>query len=358
MLTATSTLEMGIDIGDLSTTMLCSIPPSTASYLQRIGRAGRKTGTALVLCIINQRPHDLFFYARPEELLCGDVEPPGCWLDACAVLVRQYLAFCFDQGVRHAVLLDLPATGKQLVDEMIVNKVGNIPTLLDWVLSEENQLQTDFLSRFRHDMRDDTRERFRVESQMERLREHIEEAAAEFQMQRQLLQNAQNRLKDQKAKLDAETEANELAEIEQEEKILRARRQKMSEITALEVLTEHGLLPNYAFPERGVRFSGSTYNRYKSKAGKLEQSERPPIELVRAASSAIRELAPGNHFYTHSHRFDIQQLEVGSRSQPLIKQWAICGQCGHMRLSAEVDKPDAIPACPQCGYDGPSGQCD
>lgn len=358
VLTATSTLEMGIDIGDLSTTMLCSIPPSTASYLQRIGRAGRKTGTALVLCIINQRPHDLFFYARPEELLCGNIEPPGCWLDACAVLIRQYLAFCFDQGVRQQVLQDLPATGKQLVDEMIVNKVGNIPTLLDWVLVEENRLQTEFLDRFRHDVRQDTRERFRIESQMERLRERIETAAAEFQMQRQLLQNAQNRLKDQKAKLDAETEANELAEIELEEKILRARRQKLGEITALEVLTEHGLLPNYAFPERGVRFSGSTYNKHKIKDGKREQAERPPIELVRAASSAIRELAPGNHFYTHSHKFDIQQLEVGSRSQPLIEQWAICGQCGHMRLSAEVDKPDAIPACPQCGYDGPSGQCD
>ena len=39
VLTCTSTLEMGIDIGDLSSTMLCSIPPSTASYLQRIGRA-------------------------------------------------------------------------------------------------------------------------------------------------------------------------------------------------------------------------------------------------------------------------------------------------------------------------------
>jgi len=88
VLTATSTLEMGIDIGDLSTTMLSSIPPSVASYLQRIGRAGRKTGTALVLAIINQRPHDLFFYARPSELLDGRIDSPGCWLDASAVLVR------------------------------------------------------------------------------------------------------------------------------------------------------------------------------------------------------------------------------------------------------------------------------
>ncbi|WP_257263618.1 DEAD/DEAH box helicase [Endozoicomonas sp. ONNA2] len=357
VLTATSTLEMGIDIGDLSTTMLCSIPPSTASYLQRIGRAGRKTGTALVLSVINQRPHDLFFYARPEDLLCGDVEPPGCWLDASAVLVRQYLAFCFDQGVRHKVLTDLPATGKQLVDELIVNKSGNIPQLLDWMLTEEHQLQHSFLERFKNNIQEDTRERFCQESRVERLREKIELAAAEFNMQRSLLHNAQNRLKDQKSKLDATADQEDLAEIQREEKILRARRQKLGEISALEVLTEHGLLPNYAFPERGVRFSGSTYNKHA--ANDPDKSvEKPPIELVRAASSAIRELAPANHFYTRSHKFDVQQLEIGSRSQPLLEKWAICGQCGHMRLSAEVDQPDAIPACPQCGFDGPSGQCD
>ena len=357
VLTATSTLEMGIDIGDLSTTMLCSIPPSTASYLQRIGRAGRQTGTALVLSVINQRPHDLFFYARPEELLCGEVEPPGCWLDASAVLVRQYLAYCFDQGVRDGVLKDLPATGKQLVDELIVNKSGNIPGLLAWMIVEEPNLQSGFLDRFKQDVRDDTRERFFSAARVENLRDRIEQAAAEFQQQRQLLQNAQNRLKDQKTKLDSAVDGADLAEIEREEKILKARRQKLGEITALEVLTEHGLLPNYAFPERGVRFSGSTFNRHHPKAGEKEQSIKP-IELIRSASTAIRELAPANHFYTHSHKFDIQQLEIGSRSQPLVEHWAICGQCAHMRLTSEVDKPDAVPVCPQCGYDGPAGQLD
>ena len=37
LLSATPTLEMGVDIGDLSSIMLCSVPPNQASYLQRIG---------------------------------------------------------------------------------------------------------------------------------------------------------------------------------------------------------------------------------------------------------------------------------------------------------------------------------
>jgi len=354
VLTATSTLEMGIDIGDLSTTMLCSVPPTTASYLQRIGRAGRKTGTALILNVVNQRPHDLFFYARPEELLCGDIEPPGCWLDASAVLVRQYLAFCFDQAVRHGALTDLPASGKQLIDEVIVNKSGHIPGLLTWMLSEEVQLQAEFLSRFANDIREDTRERFIAESRVELLQQRIQIAAQEFQLQRQLIQNAQNRLKDQRNKLDSSTEESDLIEIEREEKILRARQKKLGEISSLEVLTEHGLLPNYAFPERGIRFSGSTFKKHKD----VNQLDPRPIELVRAASSGIRELAPANHFYTHSHKFEIQQIEIGSRNQQLLEQWAICGQCGHMRPASEVNRPDAKPECPQCHWDGPTGQDD
>ena len=48
------------------------------------------------------------FYARPAEMLKGRVDPPGCWLDASAVLVRQYLAYCFDSATKVGELVELP----------------------------------------------------------------------------------------------------------------------------------------------------------------------------------------------------------------------------------------------------------
>ena len=55
LITCTPTMEMGIDVGDLSATMVCSVPPSTTNYLQRIGRAGRSTGNALVLALFTRQ---------------------------------------------------------------------------------------------------------------------------------------------------------------------------------------------------------------------------------------------------------------------------------------------------------------
>ncbi|HOO33847.1 MAG TPA: DEAD/DEAH box helicase [Thermotogota bacterium] len=50
---ATTTLEMGIDIGDVAYVFFYSVPKSAASFMQRLGRAGRKTGVAKALIYIN-----------------------------------------------------------------------------------------------------------------------------------------------------------------------------------------------------------------------------------------------------------------------------------------------------------------
>ena len=73
LLACTPTLEMGIDVGDLSSTMVCSVPPTPTNYLQRIGRAGRATGNALILALANVRPHDLYFFDDPFEMIAGTV---------------------------------------------------------------------------------------------------------------------------------------------------------------------------------------------------------------------------------------------------------------------------------------------
>src|SRR5699024_5634820 len=96
VLVATPTLEMGIDIGDLSTVMLSSLPRTVANYLQRIGRAGRLTGNALALAYVTGRGDQLPRFNRPDDTINGSVRPPATYLDAEAILRRQFIASVAD----------------------------------------------------------------------------------------------------------------------------------------------------------------------------------------------------------------------------------------------------------------------
>ena len=100
VLTATPTLEMGIDIGDLSAVMLTAVPPTQSNYVQRVGRAGRKTGNAFVTTFAEGDPRVLYFLHDPELMIAGEIAAPSCYLDAIEILRRQYLAFLVDRAAQ------------------------------------------------------------------------------------------------------------------------------------------------------------------------------------------------------------------------------------------------------------------
>ncbi|MGD2207177.1 MAG: DEAD/DEAH box helicase [Anaerolineae bacterium] len=66
--TATSALELGIDIGDLDASVLVGFPGTIASLWQQAGRAGRGTRRALTVLIALDDPLDQYFMGHPRDL--------------------------------------------------------------------------------------------------------------------------------------------------------------------------------------------------------------------------------------------------------------------------------------------------
>lgn len=358
VLSCTPTLEMGIDVGDLSTVILCSMPPAQSQFLQRTGRAGRKDGNALALAVANARPHDLYFYADPIDMMEGTVIPPKIFLKASAVLERQFVAYCMDSWVKRGVSeRSIPKNVGVCLGKLGSHPIDVFPfNFLNYVQNNLTHQMNSFIQLFSQYLDDNSKNELRVFAKGNKLKKspmhmRVLEAFQALKKQRDSLSASIKQLKIMIKELENKPKdssyEDEIKDLKAEQAALLNVLRELNRKDVFNFLSDEGLLPNYAFPESGIILKAVLYR--KEEAGEEENSttkrkyDKSVYEYSRAASSAISEFAPNNSFYVDGRKLTIDQVDLTSAQ---TAKWRLCPNCAHAQIE-EAGKNTAC--CPQCG---------
>jgi ATP-dependent helicase Lhr and Lhr-like helicase len=97
MTVATTTLELGIDVGDIEAVVLFGPPPSVSSYLQRVGRSNRRDAVTRVLRLSRDEDEQARFELLHRRAVFGVVEPrPRRPLDP-SVIAQQIVSILYQR---------------------------------------------------------------------------------------------------------------------------------------------------------------------------------------------------------------------------------------------------------------------
>ena len=91
LLSCSTTMEMGVDIGGISVVAMNNVPPHPANYLQRAGRAGRRGETRSVsLALCKNNPHDQNVFSNTLWAFNTELPAPAVLLSS-SILIQRHI---------------------------------------------------------------------------------------------------------------------------------------------------------------------------------------------------------------------------------------------------------------------------
>lgn len=362
VLVATPTLEMGIDIGDLSAVMLSSLPKTVASYLQRVGRAGRLTGNSLTVAFVTARGDQLRLFQDPKTTINGEVLPPATFLRALEILKRQYIAAVADRLARDPEAFH-PTSSRQAMQRgegtyldalaQVGAKPEVVEAFLSMFLTPGDQILPEKTKQALRDWvtPEDPDKPVGLENPSGLWR-RFEEAALRWEKRVEELHWREQEIAKQLPTLKQTAESvagtpDDKVAYRTALGSLRLVRKERSDLTIeywVSTMEGAGLLPNYTLLDDSVTL-GVTLSWIEPETQQWQEGD---FDIARGSAQALRDFAPGATFYVRGMAIDVDAVDLG-RGRDAVERWALCAKCGfvaELGVSLGEDEGDATSGTP------------